>query len=261
MKLFNFDFKRFKKKSSEEHENIFKTISNRRDSDCIELNNLCYQDCVFDKNTNNDIVKHCKTNSVYVWETIVYLYLLDKKISPLVTGGDGNTITYKTNSKISLYRYLKQNRETAKIKIILNELFGFVCKFRDFNFLHGNLHIHNIYVNPDKTGRFYVIDFSNSFLLDNNTKQSPKYQRSSYIGEMDNKITSLLFEYWDMFTLYVSIKLLLKDNLHQIHYLETVIGNYIKQTDVLERFTEEYLKYNDSNILQFHIHDPYFVNR
>ena len=126
------------------------------------------------------------------------------------------------------------------------------------------MHIHNIFINPEtfvRRGRFYVIDFSNSFLLDKLEKTAgPNYQRSSFLGEMDKKITSIFFEYWDFFTLYVSLKLLLKDDLHSIVYLDNLIQNYIKP-DVLDRFLKEYENYNDTNILTFYLDKPTFVSR
>lgn len=261
------DFKIWRSKSSQE--NIFKTISKKVDNECIELSGLCFQDCTFMKNSIGNITKHCNTEDMYNWETIVYLYLLDKQISPLMNSGYNNEITYNTNDKVSLYTYLKSksNRRMGNLKIVINELFGFISKFREYHFLHGNLHVHNIFVNPKKfpsSERFYVIDFSNSFLLDEESvvgTNVPNYQRSSYFGEMDKKITSIFFEYWDMFTLYVSLKLVLKDDLHQIHYLETVMRNYIKCEDILQRFTEEFLMYNNTNILEFHIHNPNFVTK
>jgi hypothetical protein len=256
MNWLEFSLKRFKKRKYDD--NIFKNISSKIDSECKYLTQLCHQECVFDKNNTDNIVKHCRSKSIYEWETVVYLYLLDKKISTLVTGGEHYQITYDTNDKVSLYTHLKNNKNNTKI--ILNELFGFVSKFRQYNFLHGNLHVHNIFIDPQRY-TFYVIDFSNSFLLDDTHQKTPNYQRSSFIGEMDNKITSMLFEYWDIFTLYVSVKLLLKDNLQGINYLETIITNYIKQPDILKRFTDEYLKFNETNILEFHIHIPSFVNR
>lgn len=251
----------FKRKSKpKETENIFKTISTKRDSECNYLTTMCFQQCVYDKDKSQNIIKYCSLQDVFEWETVIYLYLLDKYITPPINIKNKN-ITYDTSDKISLYQYIKTNE--FSVKLLLNELFGFVCKFRHYNFLHGNLHVHNIFVNPDtfiRRGRFYVIDFSNSFLLDKLEKTpAPNYQRSSFLGEMDRKITSIFFEYWDFFTLYISLKLLFKGDLHTIVYLDNLIQNYIKP-DVLDRFLKEYENYNDTNILTFYLDKPKFVN-
>jgi hypothetical protein len=264
----------FKRKTKpKEPDNIFKTISTKRDSECNYLTKMCFQQCVYEKDLSSNITKYCSLQEVFEWETIIYIYLLDKNISPIIHI-KGNNLRYDTNDKLSLYQYIKNGckkepdnavstkLDTVSIKLLLNELFGFVCKFRSFYFLHGNLHVHNIFVNPDtfiRRGRFYVIDFSNSFLLDRIDKSGPKYQRTSFLGEMDHKITSIFFEYWDFFTLYVSLKLLFRGNLSIIVYLDILIRNYIKE-DVLQRFLQEYEKYNDTNILTFYFDKPTFVS-
>lgn len=246
------------KQNETQSENIFKTISKKRDSECNYLTLMCFQKCVYDKDDSQNIVKYCSFQDVFEWETVIYLYLLDKHISTSIHI-TGKHIKYDTHDKISLYQYI--NNDKISLKLLLNELFGFVCKFRDYNFLHGNLHVHNIFVNPDtfvRRGRFYVIDFSNSYLFDKADRSTPQYQRSSFLGEMDHKITSIFFEYWDFFTLYISLKLLLKNNLQNVVYLDNLIQNYIKP-DVLDRFLTEYEKYNDTNILTFYLDKPKFV--
>lgn len=141
-------------------------------------------------------------------------------------------------------------------------MFGFICKFREYNFLHGNLHIHNIFINKDKfisKGEFYVIDYSNSFLMDKNiTSKLPQYQRSSYLQETSLKIQSIFFEYWDFFTLYISLLPHLKCK-DKEQYLNDLIKTYIKE-DILNRFLSEYEKYKETNILVYHLDNPTFIN-
>ena len=211
------------------------------------------------KDYNNNLIKLCD-EEVLRWEMVVYLYLIDKKITPFVDIKE-RIITYETFDKISVYEYLKTYvKKNFCLKYLLNELFGFICKFREYNFLHGNLHIHNIFINKDKfisKGEFYVIDYSNSFLMDKNiTNKLPQYQRSSYLQETDLKIQSIFFEYWDFFTLYISLLPHLKD---KDRYLNDLIKTYIKE-DVLNRFLSEYEKYKETNILVYHLDNPTFIN-
>lgn len=211
------------------------------DKHCKILTELSYQKCIYEKDKNN-IVKVCASKKVVDWETIVYLYLVDYKITPLISISN-MTIEYHIDNKITLYEYIKQNKQ--HLKLILNELVSFVSKFRHYSFLHGNLHIHNILVDTKKfPGLFYVIDLGNSFL--HVSKLEPSYKRSSFLGEMYNKNESVLFEYWDFFTLYISLKPLLDS--HYFFYFENLIKYYIK-TDVLDNFNKEYEKHT-KNILK-----------
>jgi hypothetical protein len=250
--MFQHLFSKMKKEKKCISENIFRLI--KRDIDCINLQKLCFQKCIYDKDDEKKIFKHFSNNNTQVleWENVVYLYLLDKNITAPVTIRN-NHIQYDTSNKISVYEYLTSKKK-YNTKLLLNELFGFISKFREFNYLHGNLHIYNIFVNKD-TLKFCVIDFSNSFLIDKITTPTltPKYQRTSYLGEMDIKITSIFFEYWDFFTLYISLKNIITDS-----YLENLIRYYVKQ-DVLQRFQDEYEKYKKTNILVYHLDAPTIV--
>lgn len=254
-------------KRDKKDNNIFKDISKKTDSECIMLSKLCFQKCNYVKDYNNNLIKRC-SEEVLRWEMVVYLYLVDKKITPFVDMKETSfvdikegIITYETFDKISVYEYLKTYvKKNFCLKYLLNELFGFICKFREYNFLHGNLHIHNIFINKDKfisKGEFYVIDYSNSFLMDKSiTTKLPQYQRSSYLQETDLKIQSIFFEYWDFFTLYISLLPHLKD---KDRYLNDLIKTYIKE-DVLNRFLSEYEKYKETNILVYHLDNPTFIN-
>lgn len=253
--------KKYKEKEDYEDENIFRSISKKTDSECKFLTKLNFQKCYYEKSNKKNIIKRCFDFEVLQWESVVYLYLVDKRIAPLMTF-ELNSLCYETHNKISLYEYIIDQSKNSNIKFLLNELFGFVSKFRNYNFLHGNLHVHNVFINPNtftRKGHFYVIDYSNSFLLDKSNK-SPMYQRSSFIGEIDKKITSIFFEYWDFFTLYISLKLLLKSNLDNVAYLDGLIKTYVNN-QILDRFIHEYKSYNDSNIVTYHLNNnPTFID-
>jgi len=252
-------FQLFKKGDRYEEENIFKSISEKVDSECKNISSNSYQICVCDRDTKRNIVKYCSLQNVFEWEVLVYLYIIDNRIA-LQTSIVADKIIYDTSDKVSLYTFL--NKYNPNIKLLLNELFGFVCKFRTFNFLHGNLHIHNIFVNPKmfiRRGKFYIIDFGNSFILDKKINTFPNYNRSSFIGESDKKISSIFFEFWDFFTLFVSLKIYFKNNLDTVVYLETLITNYIP-IDILLRFSKEYQDYCFDNILTFYLDEPCIIN-
>ena len=251
-------FQLFKKGGRYEEQNIFKLISEKVDSECKNISSNSHQICVCHRDTKHNIVKYCSLKSVFEWEILVYLYIIDNRIA-LQTSIVADKIIYDTSDKVSLYTFL--NKYNPNIKLLLNELFGFVCKFRTFNFLHGNLHIHNIFVNPQmfiRRGKFYIIDFGNSFILDKKINTFPNYNRSSFIGESDKKISSMFFEFWDFFTLFISLKIFFKNNLDTIVYLETLIKNYIPM-DILLRFSKEYQDYGLDNILSFYLDDPCII--
>ena len=149
---------------------------------------------------------------------------------------------YFTNDKVSFYNYLELFK--PNFKFVLNEIFSFVSKFNKYNFLHGNLHIHNIFVNPDtflNKGRFYAIDFSNSYIYKQNVN-CQEYKRISFIGEYDNK-DALFLTYWDYFTLYISLKMYFKNNTQTLMYLENLILTYINP-EMLYHFVKLYEKNN-----------------
>ena len=87
-------------------------------------------------------------------------------------------------------------------------------------------------------GRFYIIDFSNSYIFKTNRRgvtSCPKYNRTSFIGEYDKKASYEFFIYWDFFTLYVSLKMFLKNDFENLVYLERLIQNYMSE-EIVKRF-------------------------
>jgi hypothetical protein len=181
--------------------------------------------CKFYRNSQtNNIIKELFDNITYNNEINIYLYLLDKQITLLSTP-DKLALCYNIKYEISLHSYLDKYK--PNISFLLNELFSFVNKFKSYKFLHGNLHIHNIFLNPNlflRKSTFYVIDFSNSYILNNS------YSKNR------------LFVYnWDFFSLYISLKNFFKNDIKNLIYLENLILTYINPSDLrslLNKYTE-----------------------
>lgn len=223
------------------NQNIFKSSEFKKDKDpeCVLLNKYCLQKCYCERDVNGNITKYFIDKDIFSWEMEIYSNLLNKKIIPDIKVEGESCLTYNVSDKISMYNYLIQNKSYTKV--ILNELYSFVKKFNRYNFLHGNLHLHNIFVNPDEflsKGKIYIIDFSNSYLFKTNRKgvtSYPRYNRTSFMGEYDKKINNEFFIYWDFFTLYISLKMFFKADLEHLVYLENLIQNYMSET-MIEKF-------------------------
>ena len=221
--------------------NVFKSWDSIKsnNSECFFLNKYCLQQCYCEKDINNNITKYFIDKDIYEWEVQVYSKLLNKKITPEIKNQRDKYITYVISDKISIYNFLLKNKQYTKF--VLNELYSFVKKFNKYNFLHGNLHLHNIFIDPNNflsKGRFYIIDFSNSYIFKTNRRgvtSCPKYNRTSFIGEYDKKASDEFFIYWDFFTLYVSLKMFLKNDFENLVYLERLIQNYMSE-EIVKRF-------------------------
>lgn len=231
----------FKNYDKEYSKNVFKSWDSIKsnDSECIFLNKYCLQKCYCEKDNDKNISKYFIDKDIYDWEIEVYMKLLNKNITPEIKINGEKYITYIVSDKISLYNFLLKNKKYTKF--VLNELYSFVKKFNKYNFLHGNLHLHNIFIDPDKflsKGRFYIIDFSNSYIFKTNRKgvtSCPRYSRTSFMGEYGKKTSDEFYIYWDFFTLYVSLKMFLKNDLEDLVYLENLIQNYMSE-DIIKRF-------------------------
>lgn len=224
----------FKKRDTHD-KNMFKSWDSIKSNDleCIYLNKYCLQKCYCEKDNDNNISKYFIDEEIFNWEIEVYTKLLNRKITPQIEINVDKYLTYIVCDKVSIYNFLLKNK--IYTKFVLNELYSFVKKFNKYNFLHGNLHLHNIYIDPNKflsKGRFYIIDFSNSYIFKTNRKgvtSYPRYSRTSFIGEYDKKISQEFYIYWDFFTLYISLKMFLKNDLENLVYLENLIQNYIPE--------------------------------
>lgn len=193
------------------------------------LKRSCFQKCFYETNKQNNIVKYFVTHDVYKWETSVYLYLLHRNITPLASITNKQQICYQTSDTYTLYEYMSS---CDNIHFLLNEAFSFVKSFTSFGFVHGNANVFNILVNRKSKGQelhFFVIDFSNSYIINDN----PEYTRSldlKSIKDTDNIV------YWDIFSLYMSLKSLptFKKSTQKLMYLERLITTYIQPNRLIE---------------------------
>lgn len=202
--------------------NINKIYTSVKDKECDLIHKSNLSKCIFYRNSRNNIIKKFKNSFEYNHEICIYLYLLDKNITLLSTP-DNLSLRYNITNEISLYTYLINY--THNIKFILNELFCFINTFKYYKFLHGNLHIHNIFLNPLQTSHFYVIDFTNSKIFN-----KPNYTQKS---------KNIIIYNWDFFTLYISLKMFFKNNIKILIYLDNLIQTYINKID-LESLLNEY---------------------
>lgn len=180
---------------------ISKKIKNMSKSvQLMDKNNIHSSECTVDFEEN--ISKRYIEEASFWWESKVYVSLVDRDIFPLMTATSMH-MKYYVNGMRSLRVILKE--DSARYMIILYELFNFLKKLTEMNFVHGNLHIDNIYVEFDKGHyMFKLVDLSNAYVGDLQP-ESPFY-RSSFLGEFDCKETHKYFMYWDFFTLMTSLK-------------------------------------------------------
>lgn len=178
-----------------------KSLKNmQKSAKLIDKNNIHLSDCTVDDNGN--ILKRYVEETSFWWESKVYVSLVETDIFPLMTATSMN-MTYYVHEMRSLRTILKE--DSGRFMIILYELFNFVKKLTEMNFLHGNLHIDNIYVRIDRGHYiFKLVDLSNAYVHDMEP-ESPFY-RSSFLGEFNCKETHEHFSYWDFFTLMTSLK-------------------------------------------------------
>lgn len=226
-------------------ENVFKT--EKRDDECNELNLRCKQPCVYGRNKDSSIFKVCILHEMWEWETEVYLRLLDTGLFP-ANDAQTNVMVYGTKNMVSVKTYLMSHKN-GNTTLFFNELFSFVNTFKAKGFVHGNLHMGNIFVKKRLKGlQFAVIDYANSYLLsrgigeglDTQLKRNtyPKYDRTSYMGEYNNKLTDPNFIYWDLLTLYVSLKTHLSNQAsrcaNELAILDKIMSIYIQRSKLTQ---------------------------
>lgn len=225
--------------------NIFKELSHNCDKDCYLINCQCNQDCYCDK-YNQNIRRLCFNPDIYYHESYIYLSLLrkDSNITSMISVIN-NEIIYHVKSYCSLRNYILKN--ISNLSIVFNELFKFISIFKNYNFVHGNLHIDNIYVNEKKSTDtrvfFCIIDLCNSYFLDDNILFDCRYKRTSFLGEYDSK-KGILY-YWDFCSIFISLSIfltelkILKKNPYWIEYIKKIIKSYIGDSQ-FEKFILDY---------------------
>lgn len=199
------------------YKNIFETISKKVDPISYNNNKKATNLCFYEKNNDNNIEKLFINENMFRWEIDVYLYLIDKNIVPLSSTGKQKLI-YSTSDKIPLYTFLK--KKDTNIKYILNNLFSFVYKFKKINFIHGNLHLYNIFL--DENEMFNVIDFSYSHFK--NSSNIDCLYKNPYLI--------------DLYLIYIELYDFYKNNKIIILYLQDLLLNYIDLND-LKQITDD----------------------
>lgn len=233
-----FIFKSKKEFKLKENKNIFKD-SFKYDRDCYFLNLQCDQDCYCDKDINNDIRRIFFDNTIFKHEVYIYLSLLKNNINitPLLSNHN-NDIIYITNNLISLRTFLIKNPN--HLHLIINEIFAFVNTFKKYNFIHGNLHIDNIYIDVKNTYQFFVIDLCNSYYMgqDSNYGDSNiNFKRKSFIDINNNKLEQDTFKknyshYWDFVCLFFSLNLYFENSEDSLNYIKDALTNYMNKDKV-----------------------------
>jgi len=204
-----------------------------KEINCEYINNKCIQSCTcyVDNKDPDNILRIFYNYDLYKWEIEVYLKLLDSKIIPLITSYKYE-ISYVLKGFVSLRTFFnkKENKNNEKITLILNELYSFINTFKKYNFVHGNLHIDNIYIkkienNCKITYEFKVIDYVNSYI--SNIKRKETYTRTSFLGEYLIKEDDNFLKYWDFFTVYISLKTFFKNKVSCLYQLQKTVEEYI----------------------------------
>lgn len=205
------------------------------DNECKYINSNCVQCCICERDSDNNICRKYSNKDIYKWETDIYLKFVEYSIFPGVTAGI-DTVTYKVRDMVSLRVYLGCVN-VKNLTILMNELFAYVKRFRKMGFMHGNLNIDNIFVSKvNKKLHFFVIDYSNSYNL-NKRNSVPGYPRTSFIGESENKLEYMNYIYWDILTLYISIKKYYKElKNNSVVIIEEIIDTYIPRDIINELF-------------------------
>ena len=152
------------------------------------------------------------------------------------------------------------------IHLIINEAFAFVNTFKKYNFIHGNLHIDNIYINIQDMYQFFVIDLCNSYYSNScsnshsNNAIDVTFKRKSFIDVNKNilehdKFKDKYCDFWDFICLFFSLNIYFENNKNHLNYIKESVTNYInkdKVNDILHYYT-----YNLNNDEYYRIRKKY----
>ena len=148
------------------------------------------------------------------------------------------------------------------LRVLSNELFAFVNNFKKYNFIHGNLHIDNIYINIQDMYQFFVIDLCNSYYSTScsNNAIDVTFKRKSFIDVNKNilehdKFKDKYCDFWDFICLFFSLNIYFENNKNHLNYIKESVTNYInkdKVNDILHYYT-----YNLNNDEYYRIRKKY----
>jgi hypothetical protein len=200
------------------------------DNICENINNKCIQACKCYME-NNNIVRVFDDNYLYNWEIVIYFKLIDTSIVPLINS-EKDKIVYILNDYIPLrtFLFMQNNKNNEIISLILNELYSFINMFKKYSYIHGNLHIDNILIKKvNQKYEFKVIDFVNSYILykENIEDMEENFTKTSFICEWKKKENKQTIQYWDFFTIYISLINFFKKSPSLLYIIQNIMESYI----------------------------------
>ncbi len=209
----------------------------------FKLNNYLLQDCEYIEESEPRFLIKKGNENVIRWEWDVYNYLIEntKLIHyRLLDKINNKMLIYRIDyKKISLNDFLNKHRKSKYNVIILNELFSFINTFYASNFIHGNLHLYNIYVDEFsffRNFRFYVIDFTNSYLLSEEANNSGHYFKKCFCLKITSNNFKELAKYIDFISIYTSLKNKFRGNSNKITELKELFL-YYTNPDIFNKFS------------------------
>ncbi len=191
-----------------------------------------FHDFYFQENTDKNIVKHVPNENYVRWECQMYQYLLKNQKFPIhvpITISN-NCFIYQINKLKSLTEILKNKKSK---NFILNELFAFVFNLKNCNFVHGNLHIYNVFYDP-LDNQFYLLNLSDSNFINNNNLEIPNFNQQVFSRLVEKNE----MKYCDLLSVFSSLKIFFKNDIKTINYLLERISVYIPN-DILINYIKE----------------------
>lgn len=193
-----------------------------------------FHDFYFQENTDKNIIKHVPNENYTQWECQMYQYLLKNQKFPIsvpITISN-NCFIYQTNKLKPLCELLKNKKSK---NFIINELFAFVFNLKNCNFVHGNLHIYNIFYD-ELYNQFYLLNLTDSnFINNNNNLQKPNFNQQVFSSLVEkNEI-----KYWDLLSVYSSLKIFFKNDTNTIKYITERTSVYIPNNILINYIQEE----------------------
>lgn len=214
--------------------------------------------CIIDN--KNNFIKVTKEKKILDWEKFIYNKLKEfkKNFVPDTIFNDKDCI-YKLHNLVSLRCFITNNKN--HFSFIINEIFSYTYSFYySYSFVHGNLHIDNIFIDPltfFKKPCFFFIDLSNSYII-NCRHSMPEYKRSSFLFEYDLKTYDSNFIYWDIFTLFLSLKTFInsskftKNSDKYINILYNSTHMFVKK-ELLDKMIDTYVDEENIELLYNYI--------